>query len=598
MDEKLDEMNRENVQNELESWRVDYNDGNDEKNDEEKKEDEDKDDDEERRKNEIIRKTEKAIFNQHIGIVKSKDTAVLLGVGRSGQDKSFWIPLSLCVERTCFPLFTLTHSVTHSLTRTYIHTYIHTGTRETLRNECGLEIKDHFGWSALFFAVKSAETRVLDMILSDLKERVLVRFGRSSNKEAMMKSSRFKANFTQILNTTDVDGKTPLLIAISCGHFKVTRTLLSVGADAKIRSETGSTAISIACEKNRLDIVNELLQWYQKDSSSSSFGADGISSVRRKKQQIYELMNDKLSKTNTTPLYWAAENGNEDTLRRMLELGADVHASSTFRGLNALHVAAMSGNLEMIRTLLYFGANPLQLSISGENAATFAQNSKSPLGNSIARWLERWNDVVPKDLAKHLLNQSHVGHDEDSMSSSIQSYIKEDLKRNGQIDVWNSFTQNHLVQWTIDSALKSRYTYAKIRSTLISLSSTNAEIATKFVESLRRVMSLKEIFVWSCSLSILSDTQFIEQTRQSLEKRMFKSYSKKVFHRLRSDVDYLISSLKSGETLGEIRVKLIKLNLDILDPRSSENRVLEVDALLKWAYVAFTAHDTEERVAV
>ena len=113
--------------------------------------------------------------------------------------------------------------------------------------------------------VRSGETRVLDMILNDLKERVLMRFGRSSNKASVMKSSRFKANLSQILNTPDMDGVTPLLIAISCGHFNVTRTLLSLGADAKLRSPSGSTAISIACETNRLDIVNELLQWYQKN---------------------------------------------------------------------------------------------------------------------------------------------------------------------------------------------------------------------------------------------------------------------------------------------------------------------------------------------
>merc|ERR1712023_57622 len=100
----------------------------------------------------MIREREKAIFSQHIGIVKSKDSALLLGVGRSGEDRSMWIPLSLCVERT----------------------------RETLRNECGLEIKDNFGWSALFYAVRSGEMRVLNMILKDLKERVLMRFGRSS----------------------------------------------------------------------------------------------------------------------------------------------------------------------------------------------------------------------------------------------------------------------------------------------------------------------------------------------------------------------------------------------------------------------------------
>jgi hypothetical protein len=131
LDEKVDEMNREKVRDELESWKVvdeEEEDSDDDKKKKKKKEDKDEDEDEEkRRKNEMIREREKAIFSKHIGIVKSKDAGLLLGVGRSGEDRSMWIPLSLCVERT----------------------------RETLRNECGLEIKDNFGWSALFYAVRS-----------------------------------------------------------------------------------------------------------------------------------------------------------------------------------------------------------------------------------------------------------------------------------------------------------------------------------------------------------------------------------------------------------------------------------------------------------
>ena len=291
--------------------------------------------------------------------------------------------------------------------------------------------------------------------------------------------------------------------------------------------------------------------------------------------------------------YWAAQNANENTLRLMLELGADVHASSTFRGLTALHVAAISGNLEMVRVLMYFGANPSQRSISGDDAATIALKSKSPFGNNVARWLERWNDVVPKHLAKRLSNRSKGGS---SDPTSIQSAIREDLKRNDHMNVWNAFVRNRLVEWTVDSAIMNRYTYVKIRDTLISLSCINAETATKFIESVRRVMSAEEIFAWSCSESILSDVEFFEQTRQSLEKRMFKSYSEKTFNRLRSDVDFFFTSLRSGDTLGEIREKMVKINLDLLDPLSVENRHVEVNSLLKWAYAAFTIHDTERRI--
>lgn len=109
-------------------------------------------------------------------------------------------------------------------------------------------------------------------------------------------------------------------------------------------------------------------------------------------------------------------------------------------------------------------------------------------------------------------------------------------------------------------------------------------------------MTAEEIWAWSCSSSILGDSKFIEQTKQSLVKRMLKLYSENGFLRVRSDVDVLFSSLEKGEDLGKIREKMFELNIDLLDSQGKDNRRVEVDTFLKWAYVAFTSHHSEMRV--
>lgn len=427
MDEKIDEMNRKSLRAELESWRIERDDKETKDSNKKAEDEEDIEDNERQRRYEIMQKAEKAIFNKHIGIVKSKNEAMSLGVGRSRREKSLWIPLSLCVN--CIA--------------------------QNLQNECGLESTDEFGRSALFYAVRSGDVQVFDMIIKYLRDHIFMRFDRRLSKErsdSTQNSAHFKSYFAQILNKSDVDGMTPILVAISCGHFAVTRKLLSMGADARVRNGSGRTAILIACETNRLNIVNELLHWYTKSSSES------VSSSRR----IKELMNERLC-NGTTPLLWAAENANEDTLRLFLELGADVQASSTSGGLTAIHIAALSANLDMIRTLLYFGANPLQCNASGEDVASIARHSKGPLGKNVSRWLERWSDVVPKDLARKLLRRSRAGTTD---PKSIQSAIREDLKARDQIDVWNSFLKNRLVQWTVECAVKTRYTYVSSQNRL------------------------------------------------------------------------------------------------------------------------------------
>ena len=71
-----------------------------------------------------------------------------------------------------------------------------------------------------------------------------------------------------------------------------------------------------------------------------------------------------------TPLLWAAANGHRRAAAWLLDHGADVNRRATFggpshgQGVTALHLAAQNGNLEMVRFLLERGADP---SIEDEN---------------------------------------------------------------------------------------------------------------------------------------------------------------------------------------------------------------------------------------
>ena len=65
-----------------------------------------------------------------------------------------------------------------------------------------------------------------------------------------------------------------------------------------------------------------------------------------------------------TALTWAAVCGHVDSIRRLVELGADPDQRATFGGpdhgdgVTALHLAAQSGRLDAIRALLELGADP------------------------------------------------------------------------------------------------------------------------------------------------------------------------------------------------------------------------------------------------
>ena len=69
----------------------------------------------------------------------------------------------------------------------------------------------------------------------------------------------------------------------------------------------------------------------------------------------------------TTPLQWAAYQGDIAEARRLIKAGADVRAVNVY-GVNAMQLAADSGNTELIALLLKAGADPQSANADGETA--------------------------------------------------------------------------------------------------------------------------------------------------------------------------------------------------------------------------------------
>jgi ankyrin repeat protein len=81
-----------------------------------------------------------------------------------------------------------------------------------------------------------------------------------------------------------------------------------------------------------------------------------------------------------TPLAWAAANGRVDSIRRLVELGADPNQLGTFggpdhgEGVTALHLAGQSGKREAVETLLELGADPtIRDALHGGDPAGWAE---------------------------------------------------------------------------------------------------------------------------------------------------------------------------------------------------------------------------------
>ncbi|MEO8316359.1 MAG: ankyrin repeat domain-containing protein, partial [Pseudomonadota bacterium] len=69
----------------------------------------------------------------------------------------------------------------------------------------------------------------------------------------------------------------------------------------------------------------------------------------------------------STPLQWAAFQGDVAEAKRLIKAGADVKATNAY-GVNAMQLAADSANTQLIALLLKAGADPESPNADGETA--------------------------------------------------------------------------------------------------------------------------------------------------------------------------------------------------------------------------------------
>ena len=123
---------------------------------------------------------------------------------------------------------------------------------------------------------------------------------------------------------------TPLVDATARGDLSTVRTLIGKKIDVNAARIDGTTALHVAVNADRLDIVDALLRAGAKAAAADRYGV--------------------------TPLYLASLNGNADMIRRLLDAGVEPNAVDP-GGETALMTAARTGAPAALRVLLERGAS-------------------------------------------------------------------------------------------------------------------------------------------------------------------------------------------------------------------------------------------------
>ncbi len=158
-----------------------------------------------------------------------------------------------------------------------------------------------------------------------------------------------------IVDTSDADGSTLLMLASREGHIRIATYLLGLKASVNRRNKFGDTALMAASIKGKLDVVRLLLE----------HGAE-------------------LNSEGWTALHYAAFEGRYAVLKFLLEKGANKNALAP-NGYSSLMLAVRGGHTEAAKTLLY--ADP-------------DVNLRTPLGDTALKLAREKGDVATVDLLK------------------------------------------------------------------------------------------------------------------------------------------------------------------------------------------------------
>ena len=187
------------------------------------------------------------------------------------------------------------------------------------------------------------------------------------------------------VNLVTSQGGTPLLLAAQYGYEEVVKLLLAVpGIDIDTqRKPDGGTALYMAAQKNFPGIVEQLVRrgadvnlGLNDSSTPLGIAADrGQLEVVRILLQVPAINIDKATNTGITPLSIAVQRGHKQVIKLLLRKEADlVVADQT--GANPLHFACLNGHSAIVGMLLNAGADP-DVEFEDPDSKTLIQTSYS-----------------------------------------------------------------------------------------------------------------------------------------------------------------------------------------------------------------------------
>ncbi len=180
------------------------------------------------------------------------------------------------------------------------------------------------------------------------------------------------------INTISDEGLTPLMYAVSGGHFTTVKILTLNGANVNLKAYDRSSPIITASKNGFTDIAEELIR---AGASPNDRDASGVTPLMYAAAYNYFVLCDLLlyygadpnlsDRKLTTPLMAAIYAGNYGIVKNLIENAADPNKPDK-KGATPLMLAAQTGDTLILKFLLSIGADLSKRDNAGYNAVYYA----------------------------------------------------------------------------------------------------------------------------------------------------------------------------------------------------------------------------------
>ncbi len=207
--------------------------------------------------------------------------------------------------------------------------------------------------------------------------RVAVREGTPGRVSSLL------STWPELLEARDVNGMTPLFLAVSNGQPEIVRLLLDSGADMHAANRFGAMPFHQAAYAGHRRIVEMLLERGEKVDVKDGDDRTALHlTAWNDRQEIALLLIEKGARVDmgdsagkgATPLHYAAALGSADVARILLEHCANIDAMA-MEGATPLHLAVSREKPKLVRLLLAYNAEVKRKDADGRTAIDLASFS-------------------------------------------------------------------------------------------------------------------------------------------------------------------------------------------------------------------------------